>query len=156
MPILETAIARAEPQRDGRFHVRETHSDGLNSYEFAYLAEPGTDIAAIAAARVASIDAALIEDDIKRAMQQILSLGSQASIALAHATTAQLRSRIRTRFRNAARTDAVMLGDFLAQLTDAQLAALFGLTLSQVATLRVSKLDPARTAADTLRALVGE
>ena len=58
-------------------------------------------------------------------------------------------------YRVATQTQAVMIGDYLAARTDAQLQVAFGLTAAQVTALRSSKLTPAATAAATVRATTG-
>ena len=52
-------------------------------------------------------------------------------------------------------TQAVMSADYLATLTNAQLMAAFGLTLTQVQTLRTNKLTPAVSLAASIRSSTG-
>jgi len=72
-----------------------------------------------------------------------------------HSTRGQLAQRLRERFRDASRLEALQIARFFAVLTDAQLKALFGLTDAQTAALR-ARLDDMMTTVNRIRATVGE
>ena len=72
-----------------------------------------------------------------------------------HSTRGQLAQRLRERFRDASRLEALQIARFFAALTDAQLKTLFGLTDVQTMTLR-AKLTDMATTVDRIRAAVGE
>ena len=72
-----------------------------------------------------------------------------------HSTRTQLAQRLRGRFRDASRLEALQIARFFTALTDAQLKALFSLTDAQTATLR-SRLTDMTTTMDRIRATVGE
>jgi hypothetical protein len=72
-----------------------------------------------------------------------------------HSTPTQLAQRIRERFKDATRIEALQIARFLSPLTDAQLKALFSLTTPQTATLR-AKLTDMMATVDRIRAAVGQ
>jgi len=72
-----------------------------------------------------------------------------------HSTPTQLAQRLRERFRDASRLEALQIARFLAALTDAKLKALFSLTNAQTTALR-TKLTDMMTTVDRIRATVGE
>ena len=122
----------------------------------SYLGAAGTNAASVMAGRVASIDAGLVSDEISSNLAAILADGRNAVVTVVYATLAQIRAALREAYRNATRQDAIMLGDFLGSLTDAQLQTLFGMTLIQVQTLRVNCLTPAQSTAASIRAGQGQ
>ena len=72
-----------------------------------------------------------------------------------HSTRGQLAQRLRERFRDASRLEALQIARFFAALTDAQLKALFSLTDAQTTALR-TRLDEKVTTLDRIRAAAGE
>ena len=72
-----------------------------------------------------------------------------------HSTRTQLAQRLRGRFRDASRLEALQIARFLAALTDAELKALFSLTNAQTTALR-TKLTDMMSTVDRIRAAVGE
>lgn len=73
MPIVASEIVEDAPQRDGRRWVRERHTDHLGAaHEFLYMAEAGTDAAAVMAARVPVIEAMLAEAEIEANLAEIV------------------------------------------------------------------------------------
>ena len=72
-----------------------------------------------------------------------------------HSTRGQLAQRLRERFRDASRLEALQIARFFAALTDAQLKALFSLTDAQTTALR-TRLDDMMTTVNRIRATVGE
>lgn len=72
-----------------------------------------------------------------------------------HSTPAQLAQRLRERWRDASRLEALQIARFLSGLTDAQLRSLFGLTNPQVTTLR-AKLDDMLATVQRIRTAQGQ
>ena len=156
MAIVSSAITAINPQADGRRWVQETHTDQLGvNYVINYLADAAADIQAVMTARMATLSNDLVQGEITANIASILFNGSAASIALNYSTVAQNRVALRQAYQSATRQDAIMIGDFLSSLTDAQLQALFSLTAGQVTTLRTNRLTPAATAAASIRAATG-
>lgn len=156
MAIVSSVIESVSEQRDGRRWVHEKHTDQLGElHERQWLAEPGDDLDAALAGYAAAISGALLAAEISANMEQIKTDGSLANVSLEHSTIAQNRAQLRQEYRNATRTEAIMIGDYLNTFSDVQLQNLFGLTAGQAANLRASKLTPAVNAAATIRAAAG-
>lgn len=158
MSIVSSAITADNPQKDGRRWISELHTDQLGlKYPFSYLAPNAAwDAIATMNARVATINANLTASEIASNVAQVLLLGSLASPVLNYSTAAANFASLRTAYATATQVQAVMIGDFLSSLTDVQLETAFGFTLTQVTTLRSTKLTPAATAAATIRATTGQ
>lgn len=156
MTVVSSVFTQEHAQRDGRRWIAETHTDHLAvKHVVRWLAAAGLDYAAIAAARAAQIEASLRTGEIEENIISILRDGRLAAISFVHSTIAANRSALRDAYTKATRVEAIMIGDFLGSLTDAQLQSLFSMTGGQVTTLRTSKLTPAATAATTIRATTG-
>lgn len=156
MPIVSSVITGDERQRDGRRWVGELHTDHLGvQYPIRYLAEAAADIATVMRDRVAVIEDQLRGSEIAANVAAVMLDGSAASYTLAYSTAAQNFAALRAAYQGATRTQAIMVGDFLASLTNGQIQTAFGLTAGQVATLRTNKLTPAAAAAATIRAAAG-
>lgn len=121
--------------------------------EFRPLAENTTTfLTAVAAAMAAS----LIAGEIASNIDQIVSLGSLAAPKFVYSTAVANVAALRAAYASATQLQAVMIGDFLNSLTDAQLESAFGLTSTQVATLRTNRLVPAAAVATNVRAAAGQ
>lgn len=156
MAIVSSIIENVGEQRDGRRWVHEKHTDQLGEvHERQWLAEPDEDLDAALAGYAEAISGALREAEIGANMAQIKTEGSLAEVSLEHSTIAQNRAQLREEYRNATRTEAMMIGDYLNTFSDVQLQAAFGLTAGQAANLRANKLTPAANAAATIRAAAG-
>lgn len=154
---IVSSVLTSSVQADGRSRVEEVHTDGqANQYRRSYLAEKGADLNAALAAYAAQLSLDLAAAEIQANIAQVTALGSTATVSAVWSTLAQNRTALRAAFANATQVQAIMIGDFLASLTDAHLQAAFGLTAGQVATLRSSKLTPAASAAATIRAAAGQ
>ena len=92
-----------------------------------------------------------IEDNIN----DIKANGSLATVTLINSTASQNAVALRGSYGVASKLEAVMIGDYLNTLTDAQLQAAFGLSAAQVTNLRNNKLIPAASTASAVRAAVG-
>lgn len=157
MPIVSSAIVEASRQRDGRTRVRERHVDHLDvSHEWTYAAEPGFNLATALAAHAVSLGAQLRASEIEGNLDSVVTLGADATVTFRHSNVAQNAAGLRERYRRAIRIEAVMMGEYLAGLTNGQLQAAFGLTAGQVTTLRTNKLTPAAAQATAIRAAAGE
>ena len=156
MPIVSAAITAVNPQADGRRWVTEAHTDQLGTiYTVSYLAGASDDLQAAMTARMASLGADLTNGEITANINAILLNGSLAALSFNYSTPLQNRAALRQAYQGASRQDAIMIGDFLSSLTDAQLQTAFGLTAGQVATLRANKLTAAASAAAAIRAATG-
>lgn len=154
--LTASVIAEDARQRDGRRWITERHTDHLGQiYEFRYLADMSADAVAFMTTRIAVLNAALTANEIGANVASILANGALATYTLDYSTAAQNFAALRNVYASATQLQAVMLGDFLASLTSAQLQAAFNLTAAQVTALRSSKLTPAATAAATIRATAG-
>jgi hypothetical protein len=154
--IVSSAIAEDAIQRDGRRWLREHHTDHLGIvHVIAYLAAAGHDAAAALLARVAAIEAKLRDAEIAANIASVTTEGRFAEVTLVHSTVAQNRAALREAYRVATRVEAIMIGDYLNSLTNAQLQSAFGLTSAQVTSLRTNKLAPAAANADAIRATTG-
>jgi hypothetical protein len=154
--IVSSVIAEDAVQRDGRRWLREHHTDHLGVvHVITYLAAAGHDAAAALLARVATIEASLRDQEIAANMASVVTEGRFAEVTLVHSTVAQNRAALREAYRSATRVEAIMIGDYLNSLTNAQLQSAFGLTSAQVNTLRTNKLAPAAANADSIRATTG-
>jgi hypothetical protein len=154
--ITSSVIAEIDVQRDGRRWVHEVHTDQLGlKYDRNYLAQAADDLNAALAAYAIVLAASIQADEIASNVAQTLGLGSLATHALHYSTAAQNLAALRLAYRDATKSEAIMVGDFLSSLADVQLQTAFGLTAAQVTALRASKLTPAATAATTIRASTG-
>lgn len=106
-------------------------------------------------AMVAPRQADRITVEIIRNVSQVTALGSLASPRLVLSTAADNFAALRIAYQDATKIDAIMIGDFLNTLTDAQLRTAFNMTQAQVTSLRTNKLTPAANAASTIRASSG-
>jgi hypothetical protein len=94
--------------------------------------------------------------EIARNIFDVVSRGSLATPRLKASTAAQNFAALRIEYQTASQLTAIMIGDFLSTLTDAQLQTAFGISAGQVTTLRTNKLTPAASAAATIRAAAGQ
>lgn len=154
--IVSSLILDDARQADGSRWITERHTDQLGlAYDIRYLADALTDILAAMAARVARLNTWLTEGEIATNIAAVMVDGSLASYALHYSTPAQNFAGLRIAYRDATRTEAIMIGDFLNARTDAQLQSAFNMTPAEVTALRTNKLQPAATAAATIRATMG-
>lgn len=156
MPIASSELTTEGVQADGRRWVEEIHTDHLGlRHVYRWLAAVGVDAAAVMASRVASILAGLEVNEIESNIAAVLADGSLAVTVTNYSTNAQNLAALRAAYQTATRGEAIMMGDFLGSLTDAQLRNVFSMTQAQVNSLRASKLTPATTAANTIRTSTG-
>lgn len=155
MSIVSSTFASGVPQRDGRAWIDEKHVDHLSRvYEILYLGLLNA-AATRLSERAVLLATQAIDAEIAANLLLISTLGSVAAVTLDYSTVAQNAAAIRAAYVDATQAQAVMMGDYLAARTNAQLQVAFGLTAAQVTTLRTNKLTPAATAAATVRATTG-
>lgn len=146
-----------QTQADGRSYVRETHTDAFGDVVVCeYLASTNEDYTSIMNARAIAIDAEKKQSEISRNIASISEHGSLAVTVFRYSTKAENIGPLRDAYRHAGRETCIMIADYLATLTDAQLRNIFGKTQAQVDTLRANKLTPAIGLANSLRVAGGE
>lgn len=157
MPIVSSVIAEINPQRDGRRWVRELHTDHVaRQYVRNYLTTALADIDAALAAYAVQLAADIKAAEIGNNIAQITANGSLAGTSTVYSTAAENFAALRLAYQTAVRVEAIMMGDFLSSLSNAQLQAAFGFTAGQVTTLRTNKLTPAASLATSIRASAGQ
>ncbi len=159
--IASSQIVENSLQADGRRAIRERHIDnGGVPHFYPYFAEILHDINAIMAARIATVIRDIENEEMERNIVVILRLGRLAilnvDVTTIYTTAQQNADVMRAVYRGATQVTAIMLADWLSDRTDAQLQNAFGMTSAQVTSLRTSKLTPARSLADSIRAAVGQ
>jgi hypothetical protein len=155
--IVSSKIIADLVQRDGRHWITERHVDNAGiEHLVTYLAAVGTDAAAVMAARVAQLAADIATGEITANVADVINRGSLASPSLVYSIAADNIAALREVYRTSTDRQAVMIGDYLSSLSNAQLQTAFGLTAGQVTTLRSAKLTPAATLAGQIRAAAGQ
>lgn len=156
MAIVTSVIVSTNVQRDGRTWVRERHTDqvGVN-YERNYLAAIGTNFDTELAAYAIILSSNINLAEIAANVASVTADGSLGAVTLIYSTVADNRAAGRAAYKNATRTDAIMIGDYLNTLSDVTLANIFNITTGQAATLRTNKLAPAASQAADIRAATG-
>jgi hypothetical protein len=154
--IVSSTVVEDNPQRDTRRAIRERHLDSVGrEYLVCYLALASFDAAAACAARAAQILADAGAAETAANIGAVTTLGSLAQPTFVYSTVAANVVALRAAYLIATQLQAVMIGEYLSTLTDAQLMSAFGLTQPQVTTLRSSKLTPAANIAANIRATTG-
>jgi hypothetical protein len=154
--IVSSVIVSDVVQVDGRHAVVEQHTDSLGFVHlFQYLAELGIDINAALSAHATQVLNSLVNGEIATNIAMVEAQGSLAVPVFVYTTMAQNATPLREAYRVSTQGQAIQIGDYLNTLTDAQLAAGFGITQAQAANLRANKLQPAAQTAATVRAETG-
>ncbi len=157
MTITSSVIESTLTQKDGRAWVHEVHTDHLaRKWDRNYLAAAGFNTAAALSAYAVQLDADLTAAEIAANIASITALGSLATTTTIYSTLTANFAALRAAYQTATKIEAVMQGDFLSSLTNAQLMAAFSMTNAQVNSLRTSKLTPAASLATSIRATVGQ
>jgi hypothetical protein len=155
MPIASTTIINDRPQRDGRRCVSERHVDHVGvALLIHYIAAAGADVLAVALARVADLNQALIDRELAKDIAAILD-GRYADVTTVHAAIADVRAALRTFYQTASGPDVGRMAGYLLTLTDAQLRTLFNMTQAQVGNLR-TRLQARVDALNAVLTAVGE
>lgn len=156
MAIVSSETVSVSTQRDGRRYVLEHHTDHLGVvWPRTWLAGAADNLAAALSAYATNLVEALKDREIAANIAAVLSDGSLAVTTFQHSTAAENRPALRAAYLTATRVEAIFIGDFLNSLTNTQLQTLFGMTNTQVNTLRTNKLTPAANAAASIRAATG-
>lgn len=157
MSIVSSVITSVDTQSDGRRRVYESHTDHTGYVHLRqYLTTAIADINAALAAYAAGLPESLKQQEITENVREVTSRGSLATYTTVHSTVNQNLAALRDAYRNSLRVEAIMIGDFLSSLTNAQLQSIFNMTAGAVTTLRANKLTPAATAATDIRNASGE
>jgi len=156
MPIAASRI-KADTRKNGGpgTIVAEHEFDDGQIWPAVFQVADGEDASARLAAMIPQRETSRAEHEIRRNVSSISALGRAATVSLRYSTAAANFAELREAFRQASEKEAIMIGDFLGSLTNAQLMAAFGMTNAQVNNLRSSKLDQAATIAASIRSSSG-
>lgn len=139
------------------FTVREIHLDAAGvAHQVTYQAKIGDDLVAAMNAHATDLGTNLEMAEVAANVLGVTTLGSTFSPTFAFSTVAENVAALRLAYASATQDQAVMIGDYLSGLTNAQLQSAFGLTAGQVTTLRTNKLTPAANVAASIRASIGQ
>lgn len=158
MSIVSSVILSDSPQKDGRRDIRELHIDHLGVEHLRYYlaaVEAGIDVSAALMAYANRLPGDLRDAEIDANIYSVTTQGAAADVNLLHSTAAQNFNALRRAYKSMSNTEAIFAGEFLSSMTDAKLRDAFGLTATQVTTLRTNKLTPAASAATTIRNSTG-
>lgn len=137
--------------------VHEIHTDLAGvKHDIVCWAEAGADLTAAMNSHAVDLGINLELYEVRTNISGVTSLGSLFSPTFVYSTVAENVAALRLAYQTASNFQAVMVGDFLNSLTNAQLQSAFGLTAGQVTTLRTNKLAPAANLADSIRTTVGQ
>lgn len=155
--VLTSVIAQDLAQKDGRRWIEELHTDqfGIQHPRF-YMCAAAFDAAAQLLLDKAQTIIDLQNQETDTNVAQVTTIGSLAAPTFNYSTVNQNLAALRAAYQTSTQTQAIMIGDYLSTLTDAQLQNIFGLTAGQVTTLRSNKLTPAATMAASIRSAVGQ
>jgi hypothetical protein len=131
-----------------------TYADGLHE-RCTFTAANGQDAMVHLQAQIVARENGRRDAEIRRNISEIMNLGKLATPKFVASSIAENAAALREEFRDAVRMESVMIGDYLHDLTNNQIANAFDISLAAVAILRTEKLIPARTAADNIRASTG-
>ena len=157
MPVTASSAVQNGPvQADGSFQAVETHVLSVGSpVVLSYLAAAGTDIAAVAAGRQASINAQLAD------AEEAGNYDRDGAPSLVELTAAQFAARLRAKYRASNAADTCRLAWWLlrritaGQITDAQCQSAFGATANQWTNFKTNTLTPQSNAWASVIAAAG-
>jgi len=156
MSIVSSVIVADNVQVDGRRWIDELHTDNLGlTYGQHYLADAGFDANAALAVHATKLTNDINDAEIERNVTDVETNGSLAKPVLIYTKASDNFAALRNAYKVAVQHQAVMIGDYLNTLTNAQLMAAFNLTLAQANNLRTNKLQPAANTAAEIRASTG-
>jgi|ERR1035437_112053 hypothetical protein len=156
MAIISSVIAANVAQKDGRRWIQEIHTDQVGAtYSRFYLAQATTNAATNMAAYAITLWASIVAGEISANVSAVETSGSLAVPKFNYSTLTQLLTALAATYPTLAQMQAIMVGDYLNTMTQANLMTAFGKTAVQYTTLKNSFLTPAATAATTIRATVG-
>ena len=155
--MATSSYALGHAQASGGRYVKETHTDDFGVVEVIEYGPIGVvDYNQVMLNRAISIAAAKVAAEIAGNISAIITNGSLAQVTLIRSTAAQNLGPLRDAYRAATREGCIMIADYLATLTDAQLRSIFSKTQAEVTVLRADKLTPAIALANSLRTAGGE
>jgi hypothetical protein len=140
--ITTSEIVEDRAQRDGRRYITERHVDSSGAvWRITCLAPAAANASTIMAARVTQLEADAKAGEVATNLANALSDQTPAP-TFVFSTQAELAAAVRAAFKTARGRDAVRLGWYVESfnMTNNQLANLFGITALQAATLQV-RLD---------------
>lgn len=156
MPIVSSTVKVDRRPANGRGMVVCEHVWDDGQIEPAvFEAHSSEDANSRLAAQISAREAGRVRAEINSNVNQVMANGSLAVIVIHASTNAQNLAALREAYQSATKIEAIMIGDFLSSLTDANLRNIFSMTQTQLNNLRSNKLAPAATAATTIRATVG-
>jgi hypothetical protein len=157
--ITGSVIVEDRAQADGRRWIRERHTDHTGEVHFiVYMAAAGANATTAMTNRVALIEEQLAAAEMSRNISQIDRDGIEPLnpvITLQHTTIDQLGAEVRARFQSATGAKAAVIAEWLLTRTDAQLRNAFGMTQTQVNSLK-TRLQSKVTILTNLRNQTGE
>ena len=155
--MATASYALGHAQASGGRYVKETHTDDFGVVEIIEYGPIGVvDYNQIMLNRAATIAASKVAAEIDGNISEITNKGSLAVTVFSRSTKAQNIGPLREAYRAATRESCIMIADYLATLTDAQLRSIFSKTQAEVTVLRADKLTPAIALANSLRTAGGE
>jgi hypothetical protein len=154
--IVSSVIEYQLEQVDGRYNVRELHTDSYGiQYVFDYMADASINSQTHLSNNAAQLLTSLPLQEIAANIGAVESIGSLAIPTFNYSAVAQNITALRAAYLISTQVQAIMIGDYLSSLTNIQLETAFNLTAGQITTLRANYLTPAATAAASIRSAVG-
>lgn len=154
--IISSIIEYQLLQADGRYNVRELHTDSYGiQYVFDYMADASININSHLANDAESLLSSLPVQEIENNIGMIEDLGYLAMPTINYSTVSSNISALRAAYLVSNQNQAIFIGDYLNSLTNTQLETAFNITSSQVVTLRANYLTPAASSASAIRSAVG-
>lgn len=157
MPVASSSFSLEHAQADGRRWCREVHTlTAGDPVEVYYLSPVGFDNQAAMTARVAQVNAQLVEKELAAL------LDADAAPKFAEATVDQVITRLREQFRSASKEELCHLAWWLLRriaaghITDTQCRMAFGLTATQWTDFKTNKIQPRANAWDAILTAKGE
>lgn len=151
--IVNSIILEDRSQVDGRRHICERHTDHLGlHYCYAYMAASGFNASQALADRVATLNAALVTQDLEKAYRTVLAGGTPT---LTYATLDEAGTYLRGLYPTLTGEPACRVSVWLLAQTDTRLRNMFNMTQQQVNNLR-TRLTTRSNALTTMLSQTGE
>lgn len=156
MPVSNSSFSRGPAQADGRRWVTETHTLAAGDpVVLNYLAPADFDAQAAMEARVAQVNAGLVDAEASASMDR------EQAVTLSEMDKTTFLLRFRERYRAAGREDACRLAYWFARrlaaghITDIECRQAFSLTNTQWSNFKANKLTPQHDAWAAVLAATG-
>ena len=154
--IISSVVAAQSIQKDGRIWITEVHTDSLGAkYQINYLATDISKLAASLAANAVSILNDLLNQEIQNNINEIVMYGSKFVPTVNYSTVAANFAELKAVWINFTQTQAIMIGDYLNQLSAATLESVFGWSPEQTASIQSTYLVPYAAMAASIRVAAG-